>query len=224
MTTEEITKITGLSAEEMKEKIAEVKDYIFRVNLQIRKKNVLRNAGINPEKTGDLSDNTTKEITFAVSAITEKQWFKNVLINVPVKPSLNQGHALAYFDKEFKGIQCDEIPDNYFQGDILFIATDGRMKPGVCRHYLVTPKDFGEKIIANVEIMTKVNLLTGEEVTVINIWPNREAIKPELRMAFDVAVVGKEGEYKISQKPSHCIRFDKIVPYVKPVSEKIAAN
>lgn len=192
MTQEEIGKLLGLTPEEIAARIAAASDAC--------------------------RDRKGGSICFCRSIFVETKNYGNVLVSIPTEPKSVKSHLLGVFDSlnlnKLNKLEILEIPNHFTTGDFLRYE-NGKAKPVVVRHLLVPEELLGKKIVAAVSVQRKVDLITGEEMVILNITQTPGA-KPERKMILGAKPLGKGDEMMIPDYEK-CIRFENLVPRAKKV-------
>ena len=103
-------------------------------------------------------------------------------------------HTIGAANEKLTASKLLKIPAHYRHGDMTRRLSDGSVKPAVMRHFFVTADDCGKEMIATIEFQKKVNLISNEEMLIINIHKSSEEVGTrELRLGAPTCP-GKEKE------------------------------
>lgn len=191
MTRKEIQKLTGLSLKEIKEKIAAVEAQLIKID--------------------------PKTSCFSHSIFLTVQTHKGVLIKVPVEqknrdlPGLKNvvEHVFnTFYSPRLNSVKEHTIPSHFNIGDFPYYTKEGKMRPRVARHFFAHKDALGKKIVADVIVKRKIDLVTGIELVVIDIIQT-PGVTPKMKMSLEAEPQGKENE-TIIPETGKCIRFENL--------------
>jgi len=100
-----------------------------------------------------------------------------VLVKIPERDAkymrVVSKHTVLMPQENLKEAIILEVSSHYLHGDFPHRLPDGCIKPSVMRHFFVSADDCGKRLVCTVDLQTKTDLLSGEEVIIVNVFPEK---------------------------------------------------